>query len=101
DFNPISGMEQNSFLFMQAAQIGMSHRDLLQFILKNVCQRYGIPFEKEITQSNASKKVINVLFGGRTAERQVSIMSGTNVWLKLRNSKKYKSVPHLLDLDDQ
>ncbi|KKR23677.1 MAG: D-alanine-D-alanine ligase [Candidatus Peregrinibacteria bacterium GW2011_GWE2_39_6] len=35
DFNPISGMEQNSFLFQQASRIGMSHRNLLRFIVKN------------------------------------------------------------------
>ena len=29
DFNTISGMEQNSFLFQQTSRIGFSHRDLL------------------------------------------------------------------------
>ncbi|MFA6918024.1 MAG: hypothetical protein WC285_04330, partial [Candidatus Gracilibacteria bacterium] len=42
DFNPISGMEQNSFLFQQASRIGMTHRDTLRFILKRACERYGI-----------------------------------------------------------
>lgn len=27
-----------------------------------------------------------VIFGGNTSERQVSLMSGTNVWLNLRAS---------------
>ena len=38
-----------------------------------------------------------VLFGGSTAERQVSLMSGTNVWLKLRRSSRYLPEPYLLD----
>ena len=109
DFNPISGMEQNSFLFQQTSQIGMSHRDLLRYIVKSACRRNNIPFPQLAPQrsgstakrlhSEAELKRINVLFGGRTAERQVSLMSGTNVWLKLRNSDKYDPHPYLLDTD--
>lgn len=99
DFNPISGMEQNSFLFMQAAQIGLSHRDLLLYILNNALKRNGINFTQKDQEVKKIKKPINVIFGGQTAERQVSVMSGTNVWLKLRNSKKYAPKPYLLDTD--
>lgn len=100
DFNPISGMEQNSFLFQQAARIGLSHRDVLQLILKNACRRTNLPeptFAPPITPRK--KKPVHVLFGGDTAERQVSLMSGTNVWLKLRDSEKYNPTPFLLDQD--
>jgi len=100
DFNPISGMEQNSFLFMQSSQIGFSHRDLLKYIVKNACQRHKIEFPDFKVKSIKNKKRINVLFGGKTAERQVSVMSGTNIWLKLKNSGKYDANPYLLDLDD-
>lgn len=31
-------------------------------------------------------KKVYVIFGGDTSERQVSLMSGTNVWLNLRAS---------------
>lgn len=100
DFNPISGMEQNSFLFLQSARIGMTHRDVLRFIVARACSRYGINWST--TQSISNKKLqprkkISVLFGGSTAERQVSLMSGTNVWLKLRGSKKYEPEPYFLD----
>ncbi|MFC1616363.1 hypothetical protein ACFL21_04430 [Patescibacteria group bacterium] len=101
DFNPISGMEQNSFLFMQSSQIGFSHRDLLEFIVKRACQRHNLEFPKKEKSKENKRKRINVIFGGKTAERQVSVMSGTNVWLKLRNSKKYDPYPYLLDLDDE
>ncbi len=104
DFNPISGMEQNSFLFMQSSRIGMSHSDTLRYIVKSACRRQNVDFPesvKKVQKSNRNHilKKINVLFGGKTAERQVSVMSGTNVWLKLRNSDKYKPSPFLLDED--
>ncbi|MCX6734469.1 MAG: hypothetical protein NTZ25_00995 [Candidatus Peregrinibacteria bacterium] len=101
DFNPISGMEQNSFLFLQSSQVGFSHSDLLHFVVRNACQRYGIKFPEIHENLQANKKPINVIFGGKTSERQVSVMSGTNAWLKLRKSKKYQPHPYLLDLDDR
>ncbi len=101
DFNPVSGMEQNSFLFQQSARIGMSHRDLLKFVVRNACRRYNIssPFQGELEGVKKNKKPIPVLFGGKTSERQVSLMSGTNVWLKLRESSAYHPEPYLLDLN--
>jgi D-alanine--D-alanine ligase len=103
DFNPVSGMEQNSFLFMQSSRIGMSHQDVLNYILKSACRRYGIKFPRldsrleSPSNSPSDSQQVSVLFGGKTAERQVSVMSGTNVWLKLRRSQKYKPEPYLLD----
>ena len=101
DFNPISGMEQNSFLFQQSARIGFSHRDLLTYILKSACRRHGIPFEKKKLEAHGKRKPVAVIFGGNTAERQVSLMSGTNVWLKLRMSKQYEPSPYLLGLNNE
>ncbi len=102
DFNPISGMEQNSFLFQQASRIGFSHQDFFRFIVNNACMRRNIPMliensftTKKLTRRRERKPVV-VLFGGETAEKQVSLMSGTNVWLKLRSSRIYKPYPYLL-----
>ncbi|MFA6325290.1 MAG: hypothetical protein WCX46_03645 [Candidatus Paceibacterota bacterium] len=99
DFNTISGMEQNSFLFQQASHLGMSHKDLLFYIVKNSCKRQGITFP-EVNDINKKKKPVSVIFGGSTSERQVSLMSGTNVWLKLRRSKIYEPKPFLLDFEN-
>ena len=99
DFNTISGMEQNSFLFQQASVLGMSHSDLLYFIVKNSCARQKIDFPK-IVKENKKRKPVSVIFGGATSERQVSLMSGTNVWLKLRKSKIYEPKPYLLDFEN-
>ncbi|MDE6579377.1 MAG: hypothetical protein K2K41_02470, partial [Ruminiclostridium sp.] len=95
DFNPISGMEQNSFIFQQAAIVGLRHKDLLTLILRNACNRYNIDFVVA-EDSIAEKQRLNLLLGGTTSERQVSLMSGTNAWLKLLNSSKYYPIPYIL-----
>lgn len=107
DFNPISGMEQNSFLFQQSSRIGMSHNDLLHYVVKNSCNRQKINFfENKINNSSSKiqpterKKEVSVIFGGGTSERQVSLMSGTNVWLKLLKSDIYLPKPYLLDFQN-
>eukprot|EP00850_Spirogloea_muscicola_P023304 SM000345S12845 [mRNA] locus=s345:21219:28308:- [translate_table: standard] len=96
DINIISGMEQTSFLFQQAAQVGFSHADILRFILARACSRIGVQVpscaQARISSGHSVpstskipiKQPVYVLFGGDTSERQVSLMSGTNVWLKLR-----------------
>ncbi len=99
DFNPISGMEQNSFLFQQSAFVGFTHKDVLHYIVRNACKRYDIPFPETKEKINKNKKEVAVLLGGQTSERQVSLMSGTNVWHKLRKSDIYKPEPYLYDLD--
>lgn len=97
DFNPVSGMEQNSFLFQQASRIGMTHSDILRHIVERACARYDIPFPKNIQKESRKRKRVNIIMGGDNSEKQVSLMSGTNVWLKLRRSKKYQPQPYLLD----
>ena len=100
DFNTVSGMEQNSFLFQQGSRIGLTHAEVLRYIARTACRRYGIPFpeEKHLVYKK-KRKPVSVLFGGPTSARQVSLMSGTNVWLKLRNSASYEPHPYLLDID--
>ena len=101
DFNTVSGMEQNSFLFQQASRLGMSHSDLLQYIVKNSCIRQNINFpELGYNIIDKKRKPVSVIFGGSTSERQVSLMTGTNVWLKLRKSKIYDPKPYLLDFEN-
>ena len=99
DFNTVSGMEQNSFLFQQGSRVGLTHANVLRYVVKNASARYGIEFPDELEQSTQKKKPVSILFGGPTSERQVSLMSGTNVWLKLRTSDTYEPHPYLLDLD--
>lgn len=101
DFNPISGMEQNSFLFQQASRIGLSHREVIRFVVAHALQRYGKTLPPDCFLNDEPRKPLAVLFGGGSSERQVSLMSGTNVWLKLRGSEYYDPQPFLLDPDEQ
>ncbi|MBI5273518.1 MAG: hypothetical protein HY860_00500 [Chlamydiales bacterium] len=101
DINPISGLEQNSYLFRQSTLLGMTHASTLLYILKRACQRYNIPLLDVQSHFLEQKRTsVFVLFGGSNAERQVSLMSGTNVWLKLLSSKQYAPVAFFLDKND-
>lgn len=110
DINLISGMEQTSFLFQQASKVGFSHSNILRSIINHACLRFphlascdGVsgdlprrlksPLLKEDWEG--TKKVF-VIFGGDTSERQVSLMSGTNVWLNLQAFDDLEVLPCLL-----
>ncbi|MDR2074370.1 MAG: hypothetical protein LBP36_03310 [Oscillospiraceae bacterium] len=101
DFNPISGMEQNSFIFQQGSKVGISHHEMIRYILSSAANRYGIEFEPELKVKSEIKHNVNVLLGGVTTERQVSLLSGSNVWLKLTKSKKYLPKPFLLYFENR
>ncbi|URE41480.1 D-ala D-ala ligase N-terminus [Musa troglodytarum] len=113
DINLISGMEQTSFLFQQASKVGFSHSNVLRTIIQHACLRY--PSLKSCSNawntlsgrlqsakhSNVPSKIRGsqkafVLFGGETSERQVSLMSGTNVWLNLQGYDDLDVIPCLL-----
>lgn len=101
DINLMSGMEQTSFLFQQAAEAGLSHADVLQQILVNACKRHELELPMQLTESaneakSGVKQKVHVIFGGNTSERQVSLMSGTNIWLKLCSYKDLQVTPFLL-----
>lgn len=97
DVNPISGMEQNSYLFVQSSQVGLTHRDILRWVVSAACRRSGIAEPGPWTGAPAAdRRPIAVLFGGVTAERQVSVLSGSNVWMKLLGSDRYEPRPFLL-----
>jgi len=96
DFNPISGMEQNSFLFIQGSRLGLSHGEMLHYIVKSAAHRYGLACAEHRPTKEADAQKIHILLGGKTAERQVSLMSGTNVWLKLLPDPMYRPEPYLL-----
>ncbi|GAQ81472.1 D-alanine--D-alanine ligase family protein [Klebsormidium nitens] len=101
DINLMSGMEQTSFLFQQAAEVGLAHADVLRRVLDTACARNGIGgpgmgSDNSKQGTPAPLRTVKVLFGGSTSERQVSLMSGTNVWLKLRSFSDLAVEPFLL-----
>ncbi|GLT89350.1 hypothetical protein SLE2022_073350 [Rubroshorea leprosula] len=100
DINLISGMEQTSFLFQQASKVGFSHSNILRSIIHRACLRFSKLATYSSKSSHAPRRLrsskptdtskqlqgirkVFVIFGGDTSERQVSLMSGTNVWLNL------------------
>ncbi|MCB0332403.1 MAG: hypothetical protein KDD55_02820, partial [Bdellovibrionales bacterium] len=99
DFNPISGMEQNSFLFVAGARVGLTHADVLSYILTNASHRQNVTLPNIVPYRDPKRESLQVIFGGDTAERQVSVMSGTNAWLLLRKSDKYAPDAYFLDAD--
>ncbi|KAL3536586.1 hypothetical protein ACH5RR_005047 [Cinchona calisaya] len=113
DINLISGMEQTSFLFQQASKVGFSHSNILRTIIQHAClqspnlltydivsntssRRSGSSLSTESLPTNQNARKVFVIFGGDTSERQVSLMSGTNVWLNLRASRDLEVIPCLL-----
>ncbi|XP_031095493.1 uncharacterized protein LOC115999733 [Ipomoea triloba] len=113
DINLISGMEQTSFLFQQASKVGFSHSNILRTIIQRACLRFpallsnsiisGASQRKpnsstptEVLPNPKQKKKVFVIFGGDTSERQVSLISGTNVWLNLRAFDDLEVTPCLL-----
>ena len=96
DFNPISGMEQNSFIFQQGAKIGMNHREVLNYIIDSCAYRNNLKINRKNRIKNKNLKKVNVVFGGITSERQVSLLSGSNVWLKMSKSENLNVEPFLL-----
>ncbi|KAK3029514.1 hypothetical protein RJ639_037535 [Escallonia herrerae] len=113
DINLISGMEQTSFLFQQASKVGFSHSNILRTIIQRACLRFpGLAsftsvsspkrrrsisqHAEPFTKHQGVPKKAFVIFGGDTSERQVSLMSGTNVWLNLQASDDLEVTPCLL-----
>ncbi|XP_021289787.1 uncharacterized protein LOC110420741 [Herrania umbratica] len=113
DINLISGMEQTSFLFQQASKVGFSHSNILRSIIHRACLRFPelATYSSESGQLRRTSKFLKpietskglegihkvfVIFGGDTSERQVSLMSGTNVWLNLQAFDDLDVTPCLL-----
>lgn len=92
DINLISGFEQNSLLFRQAAVAGLSHEGLCQWLVQNLTSK-TLPL-KTLAEPSAKKNVF-IVFGGNSSERYTSMLSAINVWLKLLSQKEFEVVPYL------
>lgn len=92
DINLISGFEQNSLLFRQAAVCGLSHQGLCRWLIENLTRKKLLA---EKTRLASEKKNVFIVFGGDNSERYTSMLSGINVWLKLISQKDFDVVPYL------
>lgn len=96
DPNALSGMAPASFLFREAAEVGMGHADLINHLIATELYSYGYDLkamtEKSEHKSMATKKRVAVLMGGNSHEREISLESGRNVCYKL-DKQKYDVIP--------
>ena len=103
DPNSLTGMGPASFLFHEAAEYGMSHTQLINFLIESELQRYGmvdmvdVNNETEIGGAGKATQVENkikvvVLIGGDSNEREISLESGRNICYKL-SPQKYEIIP--------
>lgn len=93
DPNSLTGMGPATFLFHQAAQFGMNHMQLINFLIEQELKTYGLSDKlsllsdcsKDLIMNNQSVKKIRVgvLLGGDSNEREISLESGRNVCYKL------------------
>jgi UDP-N-acetylmuramate--alanine ligase len=104
DPNTLTGMSPSTFLFHQAAEVGMSHTDLINFLIENELHAYGLfstdvdsqQKGSEMTAEQEKKFRIAVLLGGDSNEREISLESGRNVCYKL-SPQKYEVTPVFLN----
>lgn len=101
DPNSLTGMGPATFLFHQAAQFGMSHTELINFLIDQELESYGLidkilPTNKTLKDDGMNKKVrVGVLLGGDSNEREISLESGRNVCYKL-SPHRYQVTPLFL-----
>ncbi len=112
DPNTTSGMMPSSFLFHQAAHIGLNPTAFLNLIIYNSLKtrKKEYIYQKKIpqlikridshiqcSQTDDIKKIkVGILIGGFSAEKHISLESGRNVYQKLASSTKYIPIPILL-----
>ena len=97
DPNTLSGMGPSSFLFREAAEINMSHTQVINHLIETELHASGmlaplIAHEKKDQKMKAPKLRVAILMGGRTNEREISLESGRNITYKL-SPQKYEAMP--------
>ncbi len=116
DPNTTSGMLPSSFFFHQAAEIGLSPKDFLTFIIHrsyaerisstSLGHQYQADFKRlqaamhTKQQQQAERIRVGVVMGGYSSERHISVESGRNIFEKLSASEKYAPIPIFLTGDD-
>jgi D-alanine-D-alanine ligase len=102
DVNPVCGMDPASFLFREAAQLGLTHRAVINHIIATELHAYGmynhIEMHKENMHTFQARKRVAVICGGTTHEREISLASGRNVIYKLPTDR-YEVIPLFMASD--
>lgn len=112
DPNTTAGMHLSSFLFHQAAEVGLNPTQLLTFLIRTSLiariNAFKMPTHASHLLANldlprstaASDKTthlrVGVIMGGFSAERHISLESGRNIYAKLASSAQYTPIPIFL-----
>jgi D-alanine--D-alanine ligase len=88
DLNGVPGFGMDSLLFQQSSLFGLDQVTLSYFLLDKVIKRGGHTLDELFTHT-APSKIVYVLGGGSTSEKQVSRMSWLNVIQKLSYTRRY------------
>ncbi|MEL6153069.1 MAG: D-alanine--D-alanine ligase, partial [Bacteroidota bacterium] len=112
DPNTTAGMNPSSYLFHQAAEIGLNPTQLLTLLIRTslavrikegkVAQRAHdwlaqLDHNKVAQTQNTHTKIrVGVVMGGFSAERHVSLEGGRNIYEKLASSAQYEPIPLFL-----
>ena len=106
DPNSLCGMAPSSFFFKQAAEVGMNHADVINYLIESELHQRGMLEKiqsltrKQHGDTMENKKRIAVLFGGNSHEKEISLESGRNVIYKL-SPDVYSVIPVFVDSDLQ
>lgn len=112
DPNTTAGMQPSSFLFHQAAEVGLNPTQLLTFVIRaslaTRVHKYttkpptqhlleNLDLYRTTDQQNKSAKLrVGVIMGGFSTERHISVESGRNIFEKLASSTQYTPIPLFL-----
>lgn len=99
DPNTLSGMSPSTFIFRQAAEMNLSHTQLINHLIETELARYNMLENIHDNNSynifcsdNNKKMKVAVFFGGKSHEKEISLESGRNIIYKL-SPQKYIPVP--------
>lgn len=103
DPNTLSGMGPSTFLFRQAAEIGMGHAQVINHLVYTELAHTSNEILQGIMNKQCNARIdhgpklrVAVLFGGPSNERETSLDSGRNVIYKL-SPQKYSVIPIFID----
>lgn len=98
DPNSLSGMGPSSYIFNQAAVVGMNHSQFINYLIATELEHYGMQNTLELIKAEEEKNKdkqrirVGVLLGGASNERETSLDSGRNVCYKL-DRNNYDAFP--------
>lgn len=96
DPNTFSGMGPAQFIFRQAAEINMSHTELINHLIASELAGTELEEQSTLATEEQPRLRVAVIMGGASNEREISLESGRNMCYKL-SPEKYTAIPLFLN----